>query len=155
MDRESETENDDVVEIKQKVIEEQKKQKQSQITFFVRSQKKIFSTDANFWFVPYKSRDYFTKKDDFIPIGAFPIGAEDCITENKSFILVFNIGKSINLGDLEIRETRDEVVIKITSLNASRFVKMFFRQLVHHCLSSGRFFLRKMLALSEIKRISS
>ena len=36
----------------------------------------------NFWFVPYRSRDKFPKNDDLFPIGAFPIGTEDCISCN-------------------------------------------------------------------------
>ena len=42
--------------------------------------KNIFLRYANFWFVPYRSRDNFRKNDDLFPIGAFPIGAEDCST---------------------------------------------------------------------------
>ena len=42
LDSESETESDDVVEIIPEVIEEQKKQKQSQITDFFRSKKYFF-----------------------------------------------------------------------------------------------------------------
>ena len=71
LDSESETESDDVVEIMPEVIEEQKKQKQSQITDFFRSKKYFFF--LSFWFVPYKSRDNFPKNDDL-----FPIEAEDC-----------------------------------------------------------------------------
>ena len=50
----------------------------SQITDFFRSQKYFLLRHANFWFVPYRSRDNFRKNDDLFPIGAFPIGAEDC-----------------------------------------------------------------------------
>ena len=70
-------ESDDVIEVNPEVIEEQKKEKQSQITDFFRSQK--YFCHSNFWFVPYRDRDNFPKNDDLFPIGVFPIGTEDCI----------------------------------------------------------------------------
>ena len=59
----------------------------SQITDFFRSQKYFFLRHANFWFVPYRSRDNFPKNDDLFPIGAFPIRAEDCIQGRKIKVL--------------------------------------------------------------------
>ena len=88
LDSEIETESDDVIEVNPEVIEEQKKEKQSQITDFFRSQKHIFLSHSNFWFVPYRDRDNFPKNDDLFPIGVFPIGTEDCRFKCVSFVLL-------------------------------------------------------------------
>ena len=48
---------------------------------------------ANFWFVPYRSRDNFPKNDDLFPIGAFPIGAKDCTMISGNFLKSKKVGK--------------------------------------------------------------